>query len=67
MPHDLFIGDVYIPPLLAAAVLAMIAASYGTRVMREQGWMMCFANPPFVFLSITVILTVLFSSTIFPS
>ena len=67
MPHDLFIGDVYIPPLLAAAILALIAASYGTRFMREKDLMQHFANPPLVFISLTVIFTVAFSSSIFPS
>lgn len=65
MPHDLFFGDVYIPPLLAAAILALIAASFTSRLMTARGMMAHFANPPLVFLSLAVIFTVIFGSTVF--
>ena len=64
MPHDIFIGDVYIPPLLVAAVLALVTASLTNRVMVSRGLMAHFANPPLVYISLVVIFTVLFSSTL---
>ncbi len=67
MPHDLFFGDVYIPPLLAAAILSLIAASLTTRFMTSRGIMVHFANPPLVFMALSIIFTVLFGSTLFPT
>ena len=67
MPHDLFFGDVYIPPLLIAAVLALVTTSLLQRVLTHHGIMKYFANAPLVFLSISAIFTVIFSSTLFPS
>ncbi len=65
MPNDLVIADVYIPPLLAAAVLALIASSLTTRFMNRRRLTAHFANPPLVFVSMVVIYTVIFGSTIF--
>jgi hypothetical protein len=67
VPHDIFIGDVYIPPLLAAAVMSLIVASLITRTMTARGVMSYFANPPLVFMSLAVMLTVIFGSTLFPT
>jgi hypothetical protein len=67
MPHDIYIGDVYLPPLLVAAVVAMIVAAYCTHQMRERDVMQHFANPPLVYLSLTTIITVILSSTLFPN
>lgn len=67
MPHDLAIGDVYIPPLLASAITALAMAALTTHLLRARGVMAHFANPALVFLSITVIFTVLLGSTLFPT
>ena len=67
MPHDLVIGDVYMPPLLAAGIVAMIAASLTGKLMRNTGVMAMFANPALVFFSLTVVYTVVLGSTLFPS
>ena len=67
MPHDLALGDIYLPPLLAAAVLGLLGASLTARLMTARGLLAHFANPPLVFLSITVIYTVIIASTLFPS
>lgn len=67
MPHDLSIGDVLIPPLLASAILALIASSLTTRLMDARGLSEHFANMPLVYLSLVAIYTVIFSSTLFPS
>ena len=67
MPHDLYFGDVYIPPLLAAGALALLAASYTSRLMQKYEVMAHFANPPLVFMALSVIYTVIFGSTLFPT
>jgi hypothetical protein len=67
MPLDLVIGDVLIPPLLAAAILGLIASSLTTRLMEARGYTVHFANMPLVFLSLVVIYTLIFTSTLFPA
>ena len=67
MPHDLYLGDVYFPPLLVAAALGLIAASLTSRLMTNRGWMAGFANPPLVFIALSVIYTLIFGSTLFPT
>ena len=67
MPHDIFIGDVYFPPLLVAAVLSLVGASLATRIMHARGLMAHFANPPLVFFSLVVLFTVILSFTLFPA
>ncbi len=67
MPHDFFIGDVYVPPLLVAAMAALLLASPTTRFMRKHGVMDWFANPPLVFMSLVVLYTVILGSTLFPT
>ena len=67
MPHDFVIGDVYLPPLLAAAMVSLVVAALTNRAMRATGLMAYFANPALVFLSLTVIYTVVLGSTLFPS
>ena len=64
MPHDLVIGDVYLPPMLIAGILALIGASYTTRLLKRRGWMARFANPPLLFIALAVIYTVLLGSTL---
>ena len=65
MPRDLVIGDVYIPPLLAAAVLALVLAAVTKRFMEARGVIHYFANPALVFLSLTTLYTVLLGTFIF--
>lgn len=67
MPHDLFIGDVYLPPLLAAAIVALVAATYTVKFMHRRELMTHFANPPLVFIALAVTYTVILGSTLFPT
>ena len=67
MPHDLALGDVYIPPLLAAAVVALITSRYTARFMVTRGIMEHFANPPLVFVALSILYTLLFGATLFPT
>jgi hypothetical protein len=67
MPSDLVLGDVYLPPLLAAALVALILSSLTTRFLDARGWDAWFSNGPLVFFSLVVIYTVILGSSLFPT
>ena len=67
MPSDIVIGEVYIPPLLVAAIAALILTSLTTRFMAKKGADAWFSNAPLVFLSLVTIYTVVLGSTLFPT
>lgn len=62
VPHEYAIGGVYMPPMLVAAVLGLIAALVTMRLLNRFRWSRYFANPPLVFVSLIVIYT-LFTGT----
>ena len=59
MPHEFVIADVYMPPLLVAATLGVIAAVITTRQLNRYRLSRYFFYPPLVQLSLAVIYTVL--------
>ena len=67
MPSDIDIIGVYIPPLLAAWLAGMLAATLTADILTRQGLAARFSNPPLAFLGFVVIYTVLFGSTVFPT
>ena len=67
MPRDVFIGDVYFPTLLLAALAALLVASLVMRLLRQQNLIQHFANPPLVFMALSVVFAVIFGSTLFPT
>ena len=67
MPNDLNLMGVYIPPLLAAWAFGMLAASLTIQALNRQGLAVRFSSPPLTFVSLVVIYTVLFGSTVFPT
>ena len=67
MPIDINLMGVYIPPLFAAWMFAMLAASLTARFINQQGLAHRFSNPPLTFLGLVVIYTVLLGSTVFPT
>lgn len=62
VPHEYAIGGVYMPPMLVAAVLGLIAALVTMRLLNRFRWSRYFSNPPLVFVSLIVIYT-LFTGT----
>ena len=48
MPKDLVLGDVYLPPLLVAVIVALVLSSFTTQFMNARGWNTWFANAPLV-------------------
>jgi hypothetical protein len=59
MPHELAIGDVYLPPLLVAAVLGSVFALVATRALNRYRFSRYFFYPPLVQLALAVIFTVI--------
>ena len=66
MPHDFAIGEVYMPPLLVAAILGTLAAVGTARLLNRYRLSRYFFYPPLVFLALAVIFTVLFGTVFIP-
>ena len=67
MPNDISLMGVYIPPLLAAWLFGMLAASLTAQAISHYGLGQKFSNPPLTFLGLVVIYTVVLGSTVFPT
>ena len=57
VPREFAIGGVYLPPLLVAASLGVMASMLTARVLNRYRLSRYFVYPPVVFLSLTVIYT----------
>ena len=57
IPHEFAIGEVYMPPLLVAAFLGLIAAMLTTRLLNRYRLTRYFFYPPLVFIALTIIYT----------
>jgi hypothetical protein len=58
-PHEIAISGVYMPPLLIASLLGVIAAIITARQLNRYRLSRYFFYPPLVFVAMTVIYTVL--------
>jgi len=58
LPHEFAIGGVYMPPLLVATTLGVIATVVTARLLNRYRLSKYFFYPPLVFLALTVIYTV---------
>ena len=67
MPADINIMGVFIPPLLAASVAGLLAASLTILLFNSSGLAEKFSNPPLAFVGFVVIYSLLFGSTVFPT
>ena len=59
IPHDVVLGGVYLPPLLVAGLLGLLAAIATTRLLNRYRLSRYFFYPPLVLLALAVIYTVL--------
>ena len=66
IPHEFAIGEVYLPPLLVAAILGLLAALLTARLLNRFRLSNYFFYPPLVFLALTVIYTVLIGGLVIP-
>jgi len=66
LPSEFAIGGVYMPPLLIAALLGIMATSVVVRVLNRYRLSKYFFYPPLVSIALAVIFTVLFGSVLIP-
>lgn len=59
IPHEFAIGGVYMPPMLVAGLLGVVAALYTARLLNRYRLGKYFFYPPLVTLALMVIYTVL--------
>ncbi|VGO23432.1 DUF1656 domain-containing protein [Pontiella sulfatireligans] len=59
MPHDFAVGGVYMPPLMVAGFLGVLAAVATAWLLNRCRLSKYFFYPPLVFLALSVIYTVL--------
>ncbi len=60
IPHEFAIGGIYMPPLLIASMLGVIAAMVTVRLLNRYRLSKYFFYPPLVLLALIVIYTILF-------
>jgi hypothetical protein len=58
IPHEFALGGVYMPPLLVAAVLGVMAALLTTNLLNRYRLSPYFFYPPLVSLALAIIYTV---------
>lgn len=66
VPHELSFGEVFIPPMLVAGVLGVIAASITVRILNRYRLSRYFFYPPLAMLALVAIYTVLFGWIVVP-
>jgi len=62
IPSEFAIGGVYMPPLLVACLLGVIAAAFTVRLLNRYRLSKYFFYPPLVFLALMIIYSVLFGT-----
>jgi len=67
IPHEFSIGEVYMPPLLVAAFLGLIAAMLTARLLNRYRLTRYFFYPPLVFLALVAIYTTIIGTFIVPA
>lgn len=66
-PIEIALSDMYLPPLLVAALLALLCTSITVRLFNRLNWHRFIVSPQLVELALTVIYTVLISTFVIPS
>ena len=65
-PHELYIGEVFFPPMLLDAVLGLAAALLTARLLNRFRLSLYFYHPSLVLIALAVIYTGLFSIFLLP-
>jgi hypothetical protein len=66
IPHELYVGEVFFPPMLVDAALGLLAAVITARLLNRFRLSRYFYHPPLVLIALTVIYTGLFSIFLIP-
>ena len=61
IPREIYLGEIFFPPMLLDAALGLIAASLTARLLNRFRVSRYFYHPPLVLISLAVIYTGLFS------
>jgi hypothetical protein len=64
IPHEFAIGEVFMPPLLVASLLGLLAAVVTAHLLNRYRLTRYFFYPPLVFLALMIIYTVLIGTFI---
>ncbi len=67
VPHELYVGEVFFPPMLFDAALGLLAATITARLSNRFRVSRYFYSPPLVLIALTVIYTGLFSIFLLPA
>lgn len=59
IPHELAFGEVFMPPILVAGFLALIASIVTARLLNRYRLSRYLANPSLVFVAMVVIYTII--------
>ena len=65
-PHEIYVGEVFFPPMLLDAVLGLGAAWLTARLLNRFRLSRYFYRPPLVLIALAVIYTGLFSIFLLP-
>jgi len=65
-PHELYVGEVFFPPMLLDAALGLAAAWLTARLLNRFRLSRYFYRPPLVLIALAVIYTGLFSIFLLP-
>jgi hypothetical protein len=66
IPHELYVGEVFFPPMLLNAALGLVAATITARLSNRFRVSRYFYHPSLVLIALTVIYTGLFSIFLIP-
>ena len=66
VPHELSIGEVFVPPMLVAGLLGVLATSITVRLLNKYHLSRYFFYPPLAVFALVAIYTVLFGWIVVP-
>lgn len=66
IPHEIYIGEVFFPPMLLAGIFGLIAAIITAKLLNKYRLSKYFFYPPLVIVALMVIYTVIFGWIIIP-
>ena len=64
IPHEIALGEVFMPPLLVAGTLAVIATMVTVHLLNRYRLSRYFYYPPLVFVALMIIYTVVIGTVI---
>ena len=67
IPHEIYLGEIFFPPMLLDAALGLVAASLTARLLNRFRVSRYFYHPPLVLIAMAVIYTGLFSIFLIPA